>query len=726
MPEKSRTPRSLTATLATAFLVLSVVVLLLAGSIQMVFNFQAQQETVAGKQQLIAQGAADTVAGFIQEKFSVLETAAKLGDLTSASEEQQKRTLQDLLGLDRALRQLVLSNSQDQALAKVSRVSQAAAEQLVDRIESGLYTQVRQGNRYISSVYIDDATSEPMVVVAIPATDIFGDFQGTLLAEVNLKFMWDLVDRLQIGETGLAYVVDKQGTLLAFGDIARVLQGEDVAHLKEVGEFISSPALVDATGASISSGINGTKIIGTYVPLGMPDWAVVTELPLSEAYREVIQSVAISLAVILAVAILAGLGGAYVARRLAVPLLNLTETATQITEGQVGLQAVPEGPSEVVSLATAFNSMTAQLREFIGTLEQRVADRTRDLERRTRYLEASAQVAKGAAAIRDVDQLLAEVALLISERFGFYHAGLFLVDEASRYAILRAASSEGGRRMLARGHRLRIGEEGVVGYAAGQGRARIALDVGVDAHYFDNPDLPLTRSEVALPLSVRDRVIGVLDVQSTEEAAFDQEDVAILQTVADQVAVALENARLLVEAEDRLRETQILLQRQSQEGWIRLSQERPAWSYTYDGVEVLPGHGVSEADVRSGLRVPVQVRDQAVGHLSFALLDRAATQEDLLLAQAVADQVGQALDSARLYQDTQRRATRDRLLGEVTARMRETLDIDTVLRTAIREIGQAMEITEVEVRLGRSQAPPDTSASGETAPLGNDGHGGRR
>jgi signal transduction histidine kinase/putative methionine-R-sulfoxide reductase with GAF domain len=181
-------------------------------------------------------------------------------------------------------------------------------------------------------------------------------------------------------------------------------------------------------------------------------------------------------------------------------------------------------------------------------------DQTADLERRSVQLEAAAQVAREATAIRDVNQLLDETVRLISERFGFYHAAIFLVDEKGEYAVLRAASSEGGQQMLARVHKLRVGRVGIVGYVAGSGEPRIALDVGKDAVFFSNPDLPETRSEMALPLKVQERTIGVLDVQSTEAKAFGEEDVTVLQTMADQVAIALENARLFQAVEQELGE----------------------------------------------------------------------------------------------------------------------------------------------------------------------------
>ena len=164
-------------------------------------------------------------------------------------------------------------------------------------------------------------------------------------------------------------------------------------------------------------------------------------------------------------------------------------------------------------------------------------------------------MARDATAILDVNQLLHETVHLISEQFGFYHAGVFLLDEANEYAELRAASSAGGQRLLERGHRLRIGQTGIVGHVTATGEPRIALDVGQDAVFFDNPDLPDTRSEMAVPLVARGRVIGALDVQSTRQAAFSSEDVSVLQTMADQLATAIENARLFTATQEALTET---------------------------------------------------------------------------------------------------------------------------------------------------------------------------
>ncbi len=344
--------------------------------------------------------------------------------------------------------------------------------------------------------------------------------------------------------------------------------------------------------------------------------------------------------------------------------------------------------------------LSAELETHRLQLERRVAERTADLEQRSIQLQAAAQVARRAAAIRDVGQLLDETVRLVSDRFGFHHVGIYLLDEEGEWAVLRATSSEWGRRMLERGHKSRVGGEGIVGYVAGMGEPRIVLDAGADVVFPRDPDMPQTRSEMALSLKARDRVIGVLDVHSTEPKAFSEEDVAVLQTMADQVALAIENARLLSQAEGRLLEIGALMGRQSREGWGRMAAERPGWGYVYDGVDVVPREQALVAETESRLTVRLQVRGEHIGNLNLALGDRSPTPEDEALAQAIADQASQALESARLYQDTQRRAARERLTGEVTARMRETLDMDTVLQTAAREMREALGLHDVTVQLG--------------------------
>ncbi len=372
--KKSWAALSLRATLTLAFLTFGVLVLSISSGLQSFSSLQTQQAIIASNQHLIAQEAAKSVSYFILEKLGVLETTIWIAEPATMSPAEQQLMLDSLLGLQPAFSKLVLLNAQDQALAQATRLPQVTPGQLTDQLDENVLAKTHQKERYISPVYIDPVTSEPLVIMAVPVTDVFGDFKGSLVAEVNLKFMWDLVAQLKVGKTGYAYVVDRQGNLIAFGDTARVLRGENAGHLEAVREFIDTPASSQATGVSIYRGITGAMVAGTYVPLGTPDWAVVTELPWEEAYQEVIRQVVMSIWITLVMVVMAGLLGVLVARRLAVPLVNLMETSTRIAGGERELRAVVSGPGELANLARAFNSMTAQLQQSLESLEQQVVE----------------------------------------------------------------------------------------------------------------------------------------------------------------------------------------------------------------------------------------------------------------------------------------------------------------------------------------------------------------
>jgi GAF domain-containing protein/HAMP domain-containing protein len=726
--KKPKTSRSLAATLTIAFLALSLAALLIANVSLFLLIGRAIQESVNSKQQLAAQEAANTVASFVQEKFGKLETAVKVGKPASASQEEQRNILGNLLGLDLAFRQLILLNSQDQELVKVSRISQAAAEQLIDRVESDLFTQVRQGNRYIGPVYVDDATSEPMVLMAVPATDAFGDFQGTLLAEVNLKFMWDLMGRLEIGETGLAYVVDRQGNLIASGDISRVLRGENLSHLGMIGGFIHNPVPVGEAATGVFQGINGTIVVGTYVPLGVPDWAVATELPMAEALRPGVQTTEIAVFVMLVVAVFAGLSAVYIARRLAAPLLNLTETATRIAGGELDLKASVEGPTEVTHLASAFNSMTAQLRELIDSLEQRVAGRTQ-------RLEILATLSERLSAILDFEQLLTELVNKVKESFDYYHAHVYILDDNRQNLVMTAGAGQAGAEMKAQGHHIPLNAPTSLVARAARSSEIVWVDNVREAEdWLPNPLLPDTYAEMAVPIILEGQVVGVLDVQEDEIAGLDEGDANLLRSLANQVAVAIRNARLFAEA------------RAAQERYLEQSWEKtrvaPAsgqYLYVRPGATLLdetkrqamtearrqalaqnhpavvaPNDGSSEG---KSLVAPINLRDKTIGVLQLHAAsgdDQTWSKDDLALVEAVVDQLVQTADNLRLFEETRERAGREQTIREITDKLRAAPNLDALLETAARELGQRLGVRHTVLELGIEAESNDTDISKST------------
>jgi GAF domain-containing protein/HAMP domain-containing protein len=422
------------------------------------------------------------------------------------------------------------------------------------------------------------------------------------------------------------------------------------------------------------------------------------------------------------VALLLGAFFGYVAgNALTEPIIKVIEGARAFATGQLDQRIELTTRDEVEELARTFNGMASEIRGLITGLESRVAERTKDLEiqsqelasanermrRRATQFEALAQVTQSITSIRDLQDLLPGITAVVSDKFGFYHAGIFLLDPISEYAVLIAANSEGGKRMLARNHRLRVGEEGIVGYAASTGKLRIALDVGQDAVYFNNPDLPATHSEVALPLISKNIIVGILDVQSTEIAAFTSEDIQMLNLLADQVSLAIENARLFDETLKALAESELMARRSTREAWSRLPEQQKLLGYRYDVAGASPlrepvklalGEGKPNKTESTHTVVPIALRGEVIGELVVQSPSGKKWSEDQVdLIKAVAERVALSAENARLFEETTARADRERLVSEITSKIRSNNDPQTMIQTAIQELRAALGASRVDV-----------------------------
>lgn len=378
---------SLTVTLAVAFLSLNLITLLLSSSLELYFSFQTQQQIISKEQNLIAQNAADTVKSFIQEKYSILKITADFTNLTTIEQLEQKGTLDKVLGHEPSFRQLVFLDGQNQKQLSVSRLSKSASGSLTEKLDEAAMNTIQQGKETISQVYIDPVTSEPMIVVTVPLKNVFGDFQGTLMAEVNLKFMWDLVGSLKIGKKGQAFVVNKNGDLLAYVDISRVLKGENLKNLLEVAEFVKGDQKVHVNKTNVSKGIKGNTVVTTHIHLGIPDWAVVVELPIDEAYETVIYQFEFTTIIVILVIILTVVIGFFLSKRITKPIVNLRDAAEKIREGNFETRIDIKSNDEIGQLASSFNQMTTKLKESYGILEKKVQERTKELEEMKKKLE---------------------------------------------------------------------------------------------------------------------------------------------------------------------------------------------------------------------------------------------------------------------------------------------------------------------------------------------------
>lgn len=731
---KSTTARSLVTTLAIAFALLSLIPLLLVSAGLGYVDFRAQQEAVFGRQQLLAQEAANQVSGFIEQIFSGLEAGARVGQVSDQS--QQQLILEKLLGVEDAIRQLTLVDQTGQKMADVSRRSSTAAVDLLQLAGgSEVLAQIGQDQRFVSQVYFDDETAEPLVILAVPTKNVFGDIQGALLAEVNLKFMWDVVDRLQVGKTGTAYVVNKQGDLIAFGDAARVLRGENLSHLKEVAEFVNDQGGDEDILELYSTGINGTAVVAAYQSLGTPDWAVVTELPVGEAYWNSIVSGAFLLGGFLVIALLAAGAGVYASRYLTTPLLNLTQTASRLAAGETGLQAATQGPAEIVGLATAFNTMTVQLQELIGSLEDQVAARTQ-------RLETIAVVSERVAGILDFEQLLQELVNELQAKFGYYHAQVYVLDDNRQNLVLSAGVGEAGAQMRVKGHHIPLDAPTSLVARAARTEEVVRVDnVREAADWLPNPLLPDTRAEMAVPIVLEGQVVGVLDVQQDQVAGLDETDASLLRSLANQVAVAIRNARQFTQTQAALAEAQRLQRVYLGQAWERLLTVRPTTDFEYrhdplpplseiitpealaalqqaqtvklesatGGVKedkLMPADG-SNATFNPpaapiALATPLKLRDEVIGVLGLHAEDaqRSWTEDEIALIEAVSEQMSLAIENARLFEESQRSAWRDQVVSETTAKVWSAAQMEEVLKTAVAQLGDKLRASEVVIRLG--------------------------
>ena len=491
-------------------------------------------------------------------------------------------------------------------------------------------------------------------------------------------------------------------------------------------EFINTQATSEAVSKNASQrkaiylNYANQQVLGYYEWFQPMQLAMIAEVPVSYVLNNSLKALTGSALLALFVAAIAIAAVAVSARAIADPIKTLAQTSESFAAGKLSTRAMVDREDEIGALANAYNQMASQLQEIIGKLEQRVADRTQDLESQSFRLRVAAEIARDAASSRDLSELLARAADLIINRFGFYHIGIFLLDSNKEYAVLVASPTEAGRQMIENNHRLRVGEVGIVGRVSATGEPRITLNTGDDAVFFNNPFLPKTRSEMALPLKVENNVIGVLDVQSDQPQAFNEEDIAIMQVMADQLATAIERTRLLQEVEKNLKELEGAYGQFTRDNWKKLSNGTAAGNmgYHFDNVRLEPitrlpelaedafktGTTISsngshkEAGKEQTVAIPIKLREQTIGVVSIKLKEGYDTNTVAIIESAV-ERLASAMESARLYEEARMRADRELSISRVTTAISATTEYEQILQTTVREIGNILNDTEVAIQI---------------------------
>jgi GAF domain-containing protein/HAMP domain-containing protein len=634
-----------------------------------------------------------------------------------------------------------------------------------DLISNGTWTA--DGSSTATPIFFDANTGETGLMAIVPVTGQAGELIALLAGRADLgRLEKIMLEPASLGETGETYlIISPSGSAAPAGSAA---SPEESPVLLTPSRFAGYPSgrtvwpsegirtglQERAGGVGKYRGYRGETVLGVFRWLPELGAVLLAEQEETELIGDRYTHLTLTYGIAVIAFLFTGLAAWIVTRRMLRPLENLAKVAGQISGGQISagqvhasleIQPGPGQEGEVGEVVQAFNSLADRLSGLTSTLEQRVAARTIELERRSLQLQVAAEVARETTAMHDMEGLLKRAVDLIRERFGFYHAGIFLVDEKGEWAVLRSATGEAGQTMLERGHRLRVGEEGIVGFVTGTGQPRIALDVGADAMHFKNPLLPDTRSEMALPLKAAGKVIGALDVQSTAEAAFSEDDVQVLQTMAGQVAVAIDNARLFQGMRQTLSQLETAQGRYTQDSWRTFSRRAGQWvGYQNRGLGLEPTQGLNpearqalmenrsitlSGATASALAIPIRLRGQVFGVLNVRFGAQPGDQEKaypvtpemISMFEEIASRLSLVLENTRLLYEAQRLADREGQLNRISTQVRSSVNVDTILQRTVQELGKVLGPSRSFIQLGFQVTEPYPAQASTFGPASTNG-----
>ncbi|MBL0348642.1 GAF domain-containing protein [Candidatus Villigracilis affinis] len=342
-------------------------------------------------------------------------------------------------------------------------------------------------------------------------------------------------------------------------------------------------------------------------------------------------------------------------------------------------------------LEAAIFETQKQIQSTLSVLKHERDNLENSVTERTQLLQKVNRVGRSITAILDPNELLNHAVFLISDELECYYTAIFIIDATNQWAELRAATGDAGRVLIENKHHLNINGKSAVGTAIRVKQVRFTLDGGTDSVRSDNPLLPYTRSQIALPLAIGDRVIGALELHSTKENAFLQQDADAYQNMANQISIAIENSRLFTESQQSLAEMSATQQQYLKGAWLSLAADQKL-EYAV---------GDSETIEKQEIEIPLTLRDQIIGQINMSSAND-WTPEQKNLIESVAIQAALALENARLVEESQSIATRERLVNEITSKVWASTTIDSILQTTVRELGRALEAAEVNIEVSMS------------------------
>jgi GAF domain-containing protein len=328
------------------------------------------------------------------------------------------------------------------------------------------------------------------------------------------------------------------------------------------------------------------------------------------------------------------------------------------------------------------------------SLLETVENQKHDLDKRLFQLKTVSEISRSASSIFDPQILFQSISDLIKDRFNLYYVGIFIIDSTRDYAVLRYGTGEAGRRMIAARHRLAVGGYSMIGWATQTRKSRVALDVGDEAVHFDNPLLPETRSELAIPILSGNTIHGALTIQSAVSNAFDENDLLILQSIADILAVSLENTLSYQKSQKALEDVRVMNRAYVKQAWwdvLDLNQEN---KFEYANPQV--SNPIQNPNI---VQVPLRLRDEIIGYINLEFESSELPDDTKEFLEAISSQTTIALENAKLIEETQLTALQGQKLNDLTAQFSRALTIDEILKTAVTEFGQLPSVSEASISL---------------------------
>ncbi len=512
--------------------ILSIIVL--ASSVGIFYNRASRSITTLSEDELakINNGLGTTVSVWLKLNVESLTGLAAMPEIASMNADQQRSVM---ASMDTNFEHIYLIHTIGPDGMNVARSDANKNTNYADR---QYFKSAFAGEPLVFESLIGKTTKMPALIIAAPIRDLNQKIEGVASFAIDLTELSKNILIGKVGNTGFSYLIDASNRVLAHPDSAYTTELRDmsvyspVAFLRSGGRGLYE--FKDETGRSWIS----------YVSELDYGWGVVVQQEKDELLAA-LQPVRTTSYLILIIGLLGLLliSGFLIQNSLR-PIRELTEAAAAVAGGDLTRQVSITRKDETGELAASFNTMTSRLQSMVGSLEQQVAERTRGIE-------LSADISRRLSIILDPVQLVSEVVELLQFAFNYYHTQIYLFDESGDNLMMVGGTGEAGKTMLERGHKLARGQ-GLVGRAAESGTVVLVQDTHADPQWVPNQLLPDTKSEIAVPIVLGDQVLGALDVQQNEVGGLGQQDSDLLSAVANQVAIALRNARQFAETNQNM------------------------------------------------------------------------------------------------------------------------------------------------------------------------------